>query len=216
MLMFKKEKKVVKLLHQHIETTAACVTDTTHRLTRYIADDAPPSWADGNRVGSLESEADTLLREIRDLLYSGAYLPLIRGDIYRLMSSVDSVGNKAEACFDFFSNQAPGIPEQFRSDFLAALNLTDECFEEFKTALEAFLGPKDKVERVRKHSRAVGELESRIDEVERRLTHEIFHSTLEKSEKIHLRQALRRLVAISDAAEDAADELQLISLKSII
>ena len=94
--------------------------------------------------------------------------------------------------------------------------MTGECFAVFRQALEAFFGPKDKIEKVRKHSRAAGEIESRIDFIEKELTTRIFRSSLEMGSKIHLSQALRRIAAISDATEDAADELELISLKSII
>lgn len=216
MLMFKKEKKVVNLVLQHIEKTADCVRETTERLRTYVSGQNAEDWAVDSSVYILESEADTLLREIRDLLYSGAYLPLIRGDIYRLMSTVDGVSNKAEACFDFFHNQSPDIPDEYRAEFGGALELTAVCFDEFHEALKIYFGPKDKTDKVRKHSRGVGKLESSIDQIERALTIQIFKSSLDKSEKIHLRQALRRIVAISDAAEDAADELQLISLKSIV
>jgi len=216
MLIFKKEKRVVKLILQHIEKTSDSVQETTNALKSYISGSPDESWAADSHVYSLESEADSLLREIREMLYSGAYLPSIRGDIYRLMSSVDSVSNKAESCFDFFCNQIPDIPEEYRSDFATALDLTADCFAEFRKALEAFFGPKDKLKSVRTHCRAVGELESRIDQIERELTRRIFSSPMNKGDKIHLRQALRRTAAISDSVENAADELELISLKSIV
>ncbi len=215
MLMFKKEKRVVKLVLQHVEKTAECVQETTDRLKSYVSGDTS-SWDAGSDIYSLESEADNLLREIRDLLYSGAYLPLIRGDIYRLMSTVDAVSNKAEGCFDFFHNQKPDIPADFRAGFDECLDLTRDCFAVFQEALEAFFGPKDKTDKIRKHCRAVGELESRIDEVERNLTASVFDASLDLSQRIHLSQALRRIAAISDAIENSADELELISLKSVI
>lgn len=216
MLIFKKEKRVVQLILQHIEKTAESVQETTNSLRAYLSDAHSEPLGTNCRVYNLESEADALLREIRELLYSGAYLPSIRGDIYRLMSTVDSVSNKAESCFDFFCNQMPAIPDKYKSGFGEAIDTTDECFKEFRKALQSFLGPKDKVKSVRKHSKAVGELESKIDQVERDLTAKIFSSSLEKGEKIHLRQALGRVTAISDCIENAADELELISLKSII
>lgn len=216
MLIFKKEKRVVQLILQHIEKTAESVQETTNSLKAYVSDANSESLTTNSRVYKLESEADALLREIRELLYSGAYLPTIRGDIYRLMSTVDSVSNKAESCFDFFRNQMPVIPDEYRSGIGETIDLTDECFTEFRKALQSFFGPKDKIKSVRKHSKAVGELESKIDQVERDLTANIFSSTLDKGEKIHLRQSLDRVTAISDCIENAADELELISLKSII
>jgi predicted phosphate transport protein (TIGR00153 family) len=216
MLMFKKEKHVVKLVLEHVEKTAECVQETVDRLKAYVGGNAMESWAADSHVDRLESEADELLREIREMLYSGAYLPTIRGDIYRLMSAVDNISNRAEVCFDFFNEQAPSVPAEYRMEFTSALDLTSECFDALREAIEAFFSSKDKVEKIRKHCRKAGEVESRIDTVREELTKVIFRSPLDLSQKMHISQALLLISSISDTIEDAGDELELISLKSII
>jgi len=216
MLIFKKEKAVIELILQHIDTTRNCVQSTIDSLKAYVAGEFSESRASISQVNRLESEADTLLREIRDLLYSGAYLPQIRGDIYGLMSTIDKVSNKAENCFDCFHYQAPEIPAEFEAEMVAILDLTSECFASFEKALKAYFGPKDKLEKVRKHSKRVSELESRIDEIERAMTARIFKSSLNKGEMMHLRSCLQKIASISDATEDAADRLEWVSVKSVI
>ena len=62
----------------------------------------------------------------------------------------------------------------------------------------------------------VSEFESRIDKSEREMTARIFKTNMDKGEKLHLRRCLRKITAISDATEDAADQLQWVSVKSII
>ncbi|MDJ0698678.1 MAG: DUF47 family protein [Woeseiaceae bacterium] len=216
MLIFKKEKAVIELVLQHIDTTHKCVDSTIESLKTYIEGELPVDSASLNHVNHLEAEADALLVEIRDILYDGAYLPQIRGDIYRLMSTVDDVANKAEDCFDYFRYQAPTIPKDFRAGYGVILDLTGECFHSLKKALKAYFAPKDKLEKVRKHSKLVSELESRIDELEREMTARIFQSDLPKADKLHMRGCLHKVTEISDATEDAADQLGLVSLKSIV
>ena len=216
MLIFKKEKAVIELIFRHIDKSAECVQATIDSLRAYVADNNSDSAPALRLVNSLESEADTLLREIRDMLYSGAYLPQIRGDIYRLMSAIDRVNNKAEDCFDHFHFQFPEIPEEYRGDINEILDLTLECFSALQKGLKAFFGPKDKMEKVRKHGVRVSEFESRIDKLERELTARIFKAGMDKGEKLHLQSCLRKTAAISDAIEDAADQLQWVSVKSII
>jgi predicted phosphate transport protein (TIGR00153 family) len=216
MLIFKKEKAVIELIFRHIDKSAECVKATIDSLRAYIADNNSDSAPAVRLVNSLESEADALLREIRDMLYSGAYLPQIRGDIYRLMSAIDGVSNKAEDCFDHFHYQFPEIPDEYTGDIGAILDLTLECFSALQKALNAFFGPKDKLEKVRKHCIRVSEFESRIDKLERELTARIFKTTMDTGEKLHLQRCLRKIAAISDATEDAADQLQWVSVKSII
>ena len=216
MLIFKKEKAVIELIFRHIDKSAECVQATIDSVRAYIADNNSDSAPALRLVNSLESEADALLREIRDMLYSGAYLPQIRGDIYRLMSAIDGVSNKAEDCFDQFHYQFPEIPEEYAGDLNEILDLTLECFAALQKGLKAFFGPKDKEQKVRKHCIRVSEFESSIDKLERDMTARIFKASMGKGEKLHLQISLRKIVAISDAAEDAADRLQWVSVKSII
>ena len=216
MQIFKKEKAVAELIFRHIDKTAECVRATMNDVQAYVTGGSANAEETAVLVNALESEADALLREIRDILYSGAYLPQIRGDIYRLMTAIDDVSNKAENCFDLFHYQNPEIPDEFIAELESILGLTTECFAAFQKAAKAYFGPKDKLEKVRKHSTRVSEFESQIDAIERALTARIFASNLGKGDKLHLRECVAKLVAISDAVEDAADRLQWVSVKSVI
>ena len=216
MHIFKKEKAVIELIFRHIDKSAECVQATLDSLRAYVTDQNSDSTAAVRLVNSLESEADTLLREIREMLYSGAYLPQIRGDIYRLMSAIDRVSNKAEDCFDYFHYQVPKIPHEYATDINAILDLTSECFSALQKGLKAYFGPKDKLEKVRKHGMRVSEIESRIDALERELTTRIFKTTMDMGEKLHIHGCVHKIAAISDATEDAADQLQWVNIKSII
>ena len=101
-----------------------------------------------------------------------------------LMSAIDKVTNKSEDCFDHFHYQRPVIPADYQTEIFAILELTSECFRVFEKALKAYFGPKDKLEKVRKHSRRVSEFESRIDKIEREMTSRIFRSSLDKAEQL--------------------------------
>ena len=79
---------------------------TPDSLRACVADHNSDSTVAVRLVNSLESEADTLPRGIREMLYQGTYLPQIRGNIYRLMSAIDRVSNTAWDCFDSFHFQS--------------------------------------------------------------------------------------------------------------
>jgi hypothetical protein len=216
MFIFKKEKRVIELVLQHIDKTGECLEVMCTAIKRYLSDIDQDMCTTANQVNILENEADNFLRDIRELLYSGAYLPTIRGDVYRLMSAVDDVANKAEDCSDFVFYQKPQIAEEYHSEFIAIIELTQGCFMEFRKALRNFFKQNDKEGKLREHMKKVSELESLIDDNERVLIAHIFESSLPLSDKLHLRQLLHRITCISDYIEDASDELQLVSLKSII
>jgi len=70
---------------------------------------------------------------------------------------------------------------------------------------------------VRERTKDVGMQESRVDKLEWDLTKEIFISTsLDFAHKHHLRNCLDAIVEVSDRAEDACDQLELATLKSMV
>jgi len=72
------------------------------------------------------------------------------------------------------------------------------------------------IDTVRGHCKVVGIQESLVDKTEWDLTKAIFTSSLDHSHKIHLKQCLNSIVEVSDRAEDAADQLELVSLKTVV
>ena len=93
---------------------------------------------------------------------------------------------------------------------------TVACYGEYLKALRAFFKPKGELEELRARIHSVGELESEIDEDERALIRSIFESDLDLAGKQHLARLVAQIVRISDQIENAADVLELLSLKSII
>ena len=216
MQIFKKEKKVVQLALEHADMTAESVAIMVQAIGAYAAGDDTGLDEAAQTVCRKETAADDLLKEVRELLYSGAYLPTIRGDLYRLLSTIDRIANRIESCVRFVSYRRPSRVAQFAEQIESILEMTAECYSQLRIALAAFFKPKGEVDDLRVCARRVGEIESAIDERERALTREIFASGLDLAEKLHMADFLTRLGNISDQVENAADELELLSLKSII
>lgn len=214
--IFKKEKQVTKLAIRHVEKVGECVDAAAEALKNCVAGNVPGSASSRGRVNELESEADTLLREIRDVLYGGAYLPLIRGDIYKLLSAIDDVANKSEDAVDFCNLESPRIDDEYAPELIAIIGLTAGSYKELKKALKTFFKPKGDMDELRGHTRKVSELESLIDSNARVLTAQLFNSSAPLADKLHLQMFVSEITRISDVIEDAADELALVSLKSII
>ena len=216
MQIFRKEKQVVELALKHAEKTGECLDVLASALEEYANGDTSHVEKAMQRVTELETRADALLHEVRGILYSGAYLPTIRGDLHRLLTAVDKIANRAEDCMEFVTFEQPQGIDGHANKFQRLLKHTVACFAEFNKALRAFFKPKGELEELRARVRAVGELESDIDEEERALIRSIFESNLDLAGKQHLARLVTRIVRISDQIENAADVLELLSLKSII
>ncbi len=216
MIIFKKEKEVIELILKHVEKVEECLSTVVTTIEAYLLDDLNSAKNLGRQVDSLESEADMIRHDIRDKLYSGAYMPLIREDIYKLVECIDTVANAAEKCCDVFLNQRPAIPKDMKPNFLDAIRKSLGIGESLKNAVLCYIKGECSIEVARHHAMTIGVKESEVDKIEWDLTKKIFISPLEYSHKLHLRRCLESIVEVSDLAEDAADRLELVTLKSMV
>jgi len=216
MLIFKKEKAARKLALEHFEKTRDCLQSAFAVIETYMAGDIDQAKQSANEVIKLESEADTLKHQLRDVLFSGAFLPNIRSDVYRLVDSVDKVADMGETSSHFVVYQRPVVPEHFHNDMTEICRLCMSCYEELRQGLKCFFKPKGEIELLREHASRVGDLETEVDNLQADFTRKIFESSMGMGEKIHLCQLLKYVTRIADRAEDAADELLFAAMKSVM
>ena len=216
MILFKKEKEVIELILKHLDVIEDAIKSGLKAVEFYLDANISEAKVWARKTRSTESEADLIRYEIRDKLYLGAYLPLLREDIYKLVESIDKVGNAAEACSDFFLNQRPLIPDEMKPHFLEVSKESLGVIDPLKLAILCYFQGDCKLETVRDHTRDVGIQESTVDKLEWDLTKEIFTSKIDFAHKTHLKLCLNNIVEVSDRAEDAGDQLELATLKSMV
>ena len=216
MLLFKKEKQVIEYILKHLDLVEDSLKTGIKTIEYYLEDNISEAKVLARKVRSLESEADIVRYDIRDKLYSGAYLPLLREDIYKLIESIDKVANAGEACCDFFLNQRPQVPPEMKPHFIAVVRESLGIIDDLKLAVLCYFKGECKIETVREHTKEIGLQESRVDKLEWDLTKEILTSPIDFAHQIHLRLCLESIVEVSDRAEDAGDQLELATLKSMV
>jgi predicted phosphate transport protein (TIGR00153 family) len=216
MIIFKKEKEVIDLIEKHADKMEECLSTAIKTIQAYLKENIDEAKKLGRETDKIEKQADLIRHEIRNKLYYGAYMPLLREDIYKLVECIDMVANSAEKCCDFFLNQRPVIPDFLKPKYLEAVQESLGVSAPLKHALLCYLKGLCPIEVSRQHSRDIGLLESKVDQIEWDITKKIFSSDLDYSHKIHLRLCLDTIVEVSDLGEDAADRLELVTLKSMI
>lgn len=216
MLIFKKEKTVRKLALEHATTVERCLQATADTLRDYLAGPGPDFSERVRRVGKLESKADNLKREACGVLQSGAFLPSMRSDLYRLIEAVDHVAGEGEDVARFLADQSPQIPREYHEELLKILALNLDCYTELLAALTSYYKPQGEIEELDAHVTRVGKLESEVDHHQVALTQWIFSSTLPLSLRMHIVQLLTALCAISNSAEKVSYELKFAALKSVV
>jgi len=208
--------KVIDLILKHLNTVEECLTTAVKTVETYLKDELPKAKILALKVDGIETQTDFVRYNIRDKLYSGAYLPMIREDIYNVVERIDKVCDAAEACCDFFLDQRPDIPEKLKPQFLRVTHESFGILGPLKEAILNYLGEGGKIKLIREKAKQVGIKESDVDKIEWDLTRQIFTTSLDWGHKVHLRLCLDTIVEISDRAEDAADQLELAVIKSRI
>ena len=216
MILFKKEKEVIELILKHLDLAEDSLKTGIQTIEKYLSHNIDDAKRLAREVRQIESNADVVRYDIRDKLYSGAYLPLLREDIYKLVESVDKVANAGEASCDFFLNQRPNIPDEFRADFTKITTESLGIIDNLKLAVLCYFKGECKIETVREHTKEIGLQESRVDKLEWDITKAVFTSSMDFAHQIHLKNCLDHIVEVSDRAEDAGDQLELATLKSMV
>lgn len=215
MIFFKKEKEVNELIIKYINKVDESLSTALKTLDSYFKEDINEAKRLSRMVDKLEEQADLIRYDIRDILYAGAFMPLLREDIFKLIETVDEVCNAGEVCCDFFLEQRPEIPDELKPGFVIATHESFSISAPIKQAVLCFIMGEGPLEKAREYSKTIGRKESEVDKIEWDLTRKIFTSSLDLSRKIHLKDCLSTITAVSDRAEDAADRLRLVTIKSV-
>ncbi len=176
MIIFKKEKEVINLIAKHADKMEECLSTAIKTIHAYLEKNMDEAKKLGRETDKIEKQADLIRHDIRNKLYYGAYMPLLREDIYKLVESIDMVANSAEKCCDFFLNQRPTIPDFLKSDYLEVVEESLGVSAPLKHALICYLEGICPIEVSRQHSREIGLLESKVDQMEWNITKKIFSS----------------------------------------
>jgi len=212
-MFYRKEKQVNELILKHLEEVDECLKTALKAIKEYLSSNIEEAKSLAINVDQIETETDSVRREIIGKLYSGAYLPSLRSDILHLVEHLDKIADGAEACCDFFLDQRPEIPQEMRSNFFKIMERSISTFAPLKEAIDSFFVDKFDIETIREKTKEVGVIESAVDKEEWDITRDIFKTELDYGHKLHLKLCLESIVEVSDRAEDAADELEIIIIK---
>lgn len=216
-----KEKKVKKLIDEHVRKVGECLRCFKDCIDAYFQGDKARTQSAHDDCDRIETEADVQRREIGDHLFSGAFLPIERKDIYMMTDCVDEIANNAETACDVVVYQNPEVPEDYVKTLREIVENIIEMSCVFQDAVKLYepyevLQVHDVLAAIKEKTRDISVMESEIDKKEEALLMTIFHSNLPLANKIQMESFLRRVAEISDVIEDAADRLYVLVIRERI
>ena len=140
----------------------------------------------------------------------------MREDLFELSAMVDAVANAAESSVQFVDRQRPDIPDELRPALRQLAEATMDSIRPLIEALGTYFKPKGKMKSIEEYVREVLGSESEADTVEEELTIGLWRTSLPLEQKLHLQQLITAMAEVSDRAEDAADRIAQVSLKTLV
>jgi predicted phosphate transport protein (TIGR00153 family) len=182
-------------------------------ITFYLDGDRAAFEDKLRQVNDLESQGDTLRREIERKLYAQTLIPESRGDVLGLLENMDQILNKCEGPLWQFAIEKPEIPSDFHIDFANLIEAAVRSVDALVSASRAFFRGN---EMVADYMHKVLFYEKEADKISTRLKMTIFDSELDLSRKNQLRIFVEHIDTIADTAEDVADRLAIYAIKRSI
>ena len=190
------------------EEIAGNMVDGARALTELLQDydyERMPQAVE--RIKEIEHRGDELTHSILVKLNQTFITPFDREDIHRLASSLDDVLDFVYAASNRLFNYKIKQPSP-SAKILAGIVLKQA--EELKAAVSLL----SKDGRLLPHCVEVNRLENEADQVSREAIGRLFESTTDAITLIKLKELLEILEEASDRAEDAANVLETVVLKS--
>jgi uncharacterized protein len=211
-LFFGRQKEIERRLVEYLEHWWGCVECLRSGMDAYL-DEGPGETVDYyySRVDKEESRGDELRRGIETELFEKALMPESRGDILRVLETMDKVVNRIESTIRQIVIERIELEPWMRNDLSRMTACTIDACQALHQAGSCLLRGEDPP--IRALTNQVEDIESRCDHMEEDLMGRIFASDLDLARKLQLKDFVRRIGTISDIAESAADTVHIVSIK---
>ena len=210
--LFKKQKEVENLIAEYVQSVEIAQDMFLQSMESYFQTGgcSPTFEVLSAETHKTESRADDVLEKIVRLLHEKALVPDLRGDILRLLETADEIPDQFDRILSNICNQRIVLPDSLKLDFKELLALSLEACSLTMESVKSIL---DRGERVARLLFRTDQLESRGDQVEKRIIIRIFESDWDPLQKILLRDLTQRMGDIADSAVQVCRQVNLIVTK---
>ncbi len=165
-----------------------------------------------DQISDLESECDTLRRDVERRIYSETLIPEIRGDVLGMLENLDKIPGQIQGNAHSFNTEKPNVNPELDKNFIKLCDYASECISLLIEGARSFFVDKNiTIEKCLEVSR----VESKADKISTDLKKTIFtNSENGLATKVHLKYFVEIMDEVANLSEDVADRLIISSSKS--
>jgi len=210
-MFWKKQKEIEGAIEDYLKQTESCVEAFGEAIEVYFSEGLGDSFEElRKKTHVCESEADDKRREIERTMYGKALIPASRGDILRMLESLDQIPNKCDSVLNQIGLQSMSVPAEYVDAIKQLVKVNMESYQLLCHGARYLVAD---INEVLPALDKVDAKESESDKNERDLIKTIFDSSMDKADKILLKELVLEIGSISDRAENAADRIGIIAIK---
>ncbi len=196
-----KEKEIVDLISNHI----TLIRNACEIFYNCMDKNDKVSIAE---VCEIEKIGDSVRREIVLKLYEGAFLPGIRGNLYRLAETLDEVLDTIEDATVMFM-MIPKLEDEIMEKCVRIAEINLKMAEELLQTFEALRTEGDLRDRTIK----IRIMEEEVDAIKRDMFKRLMSTEVRNFwEGMTIYNFIRHLTNVSDLIEDAGDIIQILNV----
>jgi len=213
-MLLGQEKKAIKLIIDHIYQVEQCLITARQAIEVYFADDGEAALALIKQTHERERKAGAVQHEIIAELYRGAFLPIIREDIYNIVKCMGNLAERADLFCNFLFYNKSDVPPDLKKFFK---NLAQKTFNIIDPVRDGVLGYFDgygQMNTVQNMAGSIEKLGAEIAGMQCELTSLVLSADFDPGRKILLKECLEGIGEIFEAAEKTVDKMECITLKT--
>jgi len=215
MFAFKQSRKSIELIERFLNTVDQGGLIFKEGVKNYLQGNKDSFLDNLKTLSTLETDADIIKRKLENILYTQSLMPQLRGDILKLLESLDTILDNAKSNLYQFDVEMPYIPAEIHADLIKLTELSGSAIESVIPAAKAyFRNPETVKESLHRVYLFEKEADKLADAIKRKVFHEM--NNLKLSEKFHLRYFTLHIENLSDHAQKAADLLSIMAIKRTI
>ncbi|MEJ2234958.1 MAG: DUF47 family protein [Syntrophobacterales bacterium] len=209
--LFKKERQVQELISKYLDNLRSTQEHFEKAMDCYF-DFGLGENCDFliTQTHKFESRADDIRNEIIEMMYSKVLIPESRGDIFRLLESIDLILTHFETVLFMVQNQKLEVPDFIILDLRELMRVSLECCDLVIRQVEAYF---KRTEDIKPLVSIIDSLESRCDHMEREIVSKIFDADMDPFQKMQLKDLVGHMGEISDQADRVSRSVYIINIK---
>jgi predicted phosphate transport protein (TIGR00153 family) len=205
-------------LQRHADKVKECAELFKEATVCHIGEECKEFDLLTDQVARLESEADSIKRNIRNHLPRGILMPVDKFQFMSYLREQDKVVDALEEALFWLSFRPRGMPEELSAEILhlveAVIKATEKLPELVSLATDYFKSRSDKQRtKIKSLIRDIRQHEREADLLERELKFNIFGKIKDALVVFHLIRLVEIVGTIADHAQNASDRMRAMIAK---